>query len=131
MNGATVTAISGTTITLSQRPYSFSRDGTYDRVSGPDWINLADTSSIVVGMRIFGSFGINTTVSEVVTNTRVRLTASPSPVPAEGAQVTVYFMVASPAASSYTFTADLTYVFRDFNAALPFGSFPGIGAFSA
>ena len=128
MNNATITDISGTTLTLSQRPYSFSRTGTYDVIAGPDAVKLADTSGITVGMRVFGSLGINTTVASVTTNTRIRLTNSPT-TPQDGAAVTVYFMPASPASASYTFAGNTTYAFRDPNNELPFGSFPGVSAF--
>lgn len=128
-NTATITAISGTTLTLSSRPYSFSRTGTYDRVSGNDYINLSDTSGITTGMRVFGSVGINTTVSSVTTNVRIRLTNEPDQLPEQGVSVLLYFMPASPGSSSYTFSANPTYSFRSPDFVLPFGSFPGVGAF--
>ncbi len=131
MNGQTITGISGTTLTLSERPYSFSRSGTYDILFGNDAIKLTDTSGIVVGMRVFGSLAINTAVASVTTNTRITITSVPSPLPADGAETTVFFMPASPSSASYTFTADQTYSFRDPSRVLPFGSFPGVGAYSA
>jgi lambda family phage minor tail protein L len=132
INGASIIGISGTTLTLSARPYSFSRSGTYDQIYlARDAVRLSNTSSISVGMRVFGSLGINTTVFSVTTNTRIVLTAEPSPSPSEGAAVTVFFMPASPGSATYTFTANQTYSFRDPNAVLPFGSFPGVGTYSA
>jgi hypothetical protein len=131
MNGQTIIGISGTTLTLSERPYSFRRDGTYDILSGNDAIKLADTSSIVTGMRVFGSFNINTTVASVTTNTRIRIDSNPIPVPEEGANVTVYFMPASPAAASYNFAGGTSYSFRNLDSAVPYGSFPGIGSAAA
>jgi hypothetical protein len=128
MNGQTITGISGTTLTLSERPYSFRRDGTYNILFGNDAIKLADTSSIVTGMRVFGSFNINTTVASITTNIRIRISSAPSPLPTEGASVTVYFMPASPAAASYTFAGSRSYSFRNLDSALPYGSFPGIGS---
>jgi lambda family phage minor tail protein L len=133
MNGATVTSIAGTTLTLSGRPYSFSRSGTYDAVysyfNGYDGVFLADTSGIVVGMRVFGSFGLDTTVRSVLTG-KVILNILSSSVK-DNAAVTLYFMPASPAASTYTFTADTTYAFRDPATELPYGSFPGVGSYTS
>jgi lambda family phage minor tail protein L len=129
MNGQTITSISGTTLTLSERPYSFSRSGTYDILSGNDAIKLANTSSIVAGMRVFGSFAINTTVATVTTNTRITINTSPSPLPEDNAKVTIYLMPASPGSATYTFSGSTTYSFRDPDKALPFGSFPGVGSY--
>jgi lambda family phage minor tail protein L len=130
MAGQTITGISGTTLTLSTRPYGFSRDGTYDRVEGDDAIKITDTSSIVVGMRVFGSFGIDTTVKSVTAGVRIKINNNPSPLPEDGALVTVYFMPAAPTASTYSFTANAPYAFRNPDKALPFGSFPGVGSYT-
>jgi lambda family phage minor tail protein L len=136
MNGSTITGISGTTLTLSQRPYSFSRSGTYDVTPGyfylnpPDVVKLTNTTGIVVGMRVFGSLGINTTVAAVSAGVSITLTTAPA-TPKDGAAVTVYFMPASPAAATYTFTADTSYAFRDPASELPFGSFPGVGSYTS
>lgn len=129
MNGQTITSISGTTLTLSERLYSFSRDGTYDRVDGNDAIKFTNTSGIVVGMRVFGSFDIDTTVTAVTTDVRIRINNAPSPVPLDAAFVRLYFMAAAPEAATYTFTGNTSYALRDPDAALPFGSFPGVGTF--
>jgi hypothetical protein len=129
MNGATITGISGTTLTLSARPYSFNRSGTYDVLWGPDAVKLSNTSGISVGMRVFGSLGIDTTVASITTDVRITLT-SPPPTPEDEAAVTMYFMPASPASETYTFSADTTYAFRDPANELPFGSFPGVGSYS-
>lgn len=131
MNGATITGISGTTLTLSSRPYSFSRTGTYDNIFlSDDKINLTDTSSIVVGMRVFGSVGINTTISLVTTDVSVSLATETASDPEDGALITVYFMPASPGSASYTFAGNQTYTFRNPDTVLPFGSFPGVGAYT-
>jgi lambda family phage minor tail protein L len=136
MNGATITGISGTTLTLSGRPYSFTRSGTYDVIPGfmysnpPDKVNLTNTTGIVAGMRVFGSLGINTTVASVTAGVSITLTTAP-PTPEDGALVTLYFLPSSPAASTYTFTADTTYAFRDPATELPYGSFPGVGSYTS
>ena len=130
ISSQTVTGISGTTLTLSTRPYSFSRDGTYDRIEGDDAIKITDTTSIVVGMRVFGSFGINTTVKTVTAGVRIKINSNPSPLPEDGALVTVYFIPAAPAAATYSFTTNSPYAFRDPDKALPFGSFPGVGSYT-
>jgi lambda family phage minor tail protein L len=130
MNNHTVTGISGTTLTLSGRPYSFTRSGVYDRNDGDDAIAITNTTGITVGMRVFGSLGINTTVSAVTAGVKIKITTPPSPVPFNGTTVFLYFMPASPTASSYTFSTTTPYAFRNPDAALPFGSFPGIGAYT-
>jgi len=130
MNGATIAGISGTTLTLSQRPYSFTRSGTYDAVYGYtygyDGVFLSNTSGIVAGMQVFGSFGLNTTVRSVSAGKVILNILSGSV--KDNAPVTLYFIPASPAASTYAFTADTTYAFRDPAAELPYGGFPGVGA---
>jgi lambda family phage minor tail protein L len=129
-NTQTVIGISGTTITLSERPYSFSRNGTYLNVNRfDDLIQMTDTTGITVGMRVFGSFAIDTIVTAVNTNTSIQIDTTPSPPPLNDANVLVYFMPASPAAATYTFSGNTSYVLRDPDAALPFGSFPGVGTF--
>ena len=127
-SGTTISAISSNTVTLNQRPYSFSRSGTYDVLVGPDAVNLSNTSGITVGMRVFGSLGIDTTVASVTTNTRITLT-SPPPAPTDNVAVTLYFMPASPSAATYTFTASNAFTFRTKDGFLPFGSYPGIGTY--
>jgi lambda family phage minor tail protein L len=142
MNGATVTGISGNTITLSQRPYSVVKTGVYRDPAGDDWIeNISGgTAGISVGMYAFGSFAVYKPVV-TVESTRVRidtvttikdlykdiLTKSTL----NGKTVTAYFVPASPSTDSYTFSANDTYSFRDPEAILPFGSFPGVGTYSA
>jgi len=136
MNGATITGIAGYTLTLSQRPYSFSRSGTYEVIPGyfylnpPDVVKLTNTTGIVVGMRVFGSLGINTTVAAVSAGVSITLTTAP-PTPEDGALVTLNFMPASPALGTYTFSANTDYAFREPDAELPFGSFPGVGSYSS
>jgi hypothetical protein len=152
MNGATVTGISGLTILLSARPYSIFKTGTYQRALGNDYIVFPDgTSGILVGMNIFGSFSTGTTTVVAVEPTRVQIDTGGIKTdifgiitksgifyqaipglnyPVNGAAVSAYFIPASPASSSYTFSANTTYAFRDPENQLPFGSFPGTGAFT-
>ena len=127
-SGTTITAISTNTLTLSARPYSFTRDGTYDVISGPDAVKLSNTSGISVGMRVFGSLGINTTVASVTTNVRITLTSSPA-TPTDGAAVTLYFMPASPGSATYTFSSTTAMTFRTTDGILPYGSFPAVGLY--
>lgn len=127
-DGTTISAISSDTVTLSARPYSFIRSGTYDVLFGPDAVKLSDTSGITAGMRVFGSLGINTTVASVTTNTRITLTAAPA-TPTDGAAVTLYFMSASPSAATYSFTGSTAMTFRTTDGILPYGSFPAVGLF--
>jgi lambda family phage minor tail protein L len=127
-SGTTISAISGNTVTLNQRPYSFSRSGTYDVARGPDAVKLSNTSGITVGMRVFGSLGIDTTVASVTTNTGITLTTAPA-TPTDGAAVTLYFMPASPSAATYTFGASNAFTFRTTDGILPYGSFPAVGLY--
>ena len=137
MNGATVTGISGTTITLSQRPYSIYATGTYEAVAfNNDRINIpAGTTGISVGMYVYGSFSTATTTVLAVGSTYVQIDSGgiKGSLPAQvktGTAVSAYFIPASPAAGTYAFSADTTYAFRDPANELPFGSFPGVGAYT-
>jgi len=136
MNGATITGITGTTLTLSQRPYSIYTTGTYQPLSGNDRINIpSGTSGISVGMYVWGSFtSTTTTVSAVGANyIQINSGSVKGSLPAgvkTGTPVSVYFIPASPAAGTYAFSADTTYAFRDPASELPFGSFPGVGAYT-
>jgi lambda family phage minor tail protein L len=149
MNGATVTGISGTTIFLSQRPFSIVKAGTYRNVIGDDYIDIpSGTAGISVGMYAFGSFAVYkpvvvvnasdvridtvTTIKELYKDLQqftLGLAFGKSTL--AGSPVTAYFVPASPGAATYTFSANQTYSFRDPNAVLPFGSFPGVGAYTA
>ena len=139
MNGATITAIAGTTLTLSQRPYSFTRDGTYSyfRFGGfPEGpitteisVGMTDVSGIVSGMRVFGSNGVDTTVTLVGPNFIELSSYGVLPQSNGSVPVTLFFLPSTIGALSYTFSAGTTYTFRDPDKALPFGSFPGVGAY--
>lgn len=149
MNGATITGITGTTITLSQRPYNLVKDGIYKAVVGDDYIDLpSGTAGITTSMYAFGSFAVYKPVVTVEPN-RVRIDTVTSikalyeePLQLFGTifdkknsinnkPVTAYFVAASPATASYTFTGNSTYAFRDPGAVLPFGSFPGVGSYTS
>lgn len=155
MNGATVTGITGTTITLSRRPYNLVRDGIYkvetalSPIDGDDYIELpGGTAGISVGMYAFGSFAIYKPVVTVEPNrVRIDTVTSIKDIYQEALQlfttifdkknsinnkpVTAYFVNASPATASYTFTGNSTYAFRNSGAVLPFGSFPGVGSYTS
>jgi lambda family phage minor tail protein L len=149
MNGATITGISGTTITLSQRPYNLVKNGIYRNAVGDDWIDIpSGTAGISVGMLSFGSFGTNKAVV-TVEPFRVRIdtvtsikdlyaefrslffTVLAAKQSLEGSKVVAYFVDPNPSPATYTFSANQTYSFRNPNALLPFGSFPGVGAYTA
>jgi phage-related protein len=131
LSGASVVGISGTTLTLSQRPYQLVKSGTAYvlrfGISTTRRITI-DTTGLSVGMRVFGSAGIDTTIATIGTGS-ITL-ASYGSNPANDTPLTLYFIPASPSSSTYTFTADTTYAFRDPAAELPFGSFPGVGSYS-
>jgi hypothetical protein len=129
--GTTISSISSNTVTLSQRPYWFTRQATYiwgmfGSTLSPE-ISMTDVTNIVVGMRVFGSHGVNTTVSYVSTNYIV-LTVDPG-APARGSFyiLDLYFIPASPSSATYTFNSPNSFVFRSVDGSLPFGSYPGVG----
>ena len=133
LSGASVVGISGTTLTLNQRPYQLYKAATAVVIFNPFLfivtrsINI-DTTGLSVGMRVFGSAGIDTTIATIGTGS-ITL-ASYGNLPANGTPLGLYFITPSPAASTYTFTADTNYAFRNPSNELPFGSFPGVGAYN-
>jgi lambda family phage minor tail protein L len=135
----TVTGISGTTITVSNRPYTIPRSGTYvptvetyrfGRYGNPRYrlvgqqINIT-TTSLSVGMRVFGTNGIDTTISGVGSG-YINLNGYGN-LGNDQSNVQLYFLPASPSSATYTFTSNAKYTFRTPDTALPFGSFPGAG----
>jgi lambda family phage minor tail protein L len=133
INGATIIGVSGTTLTLSQRAYQYVRTGTMTRVQAYPWyfsyrVITIDTTGLSVGMQVWGSTGINTTIS-VVNSGSIGL-FSWSNTPGNATPMQLYFLPAAPAASTYTFSADTTYAFRDPANELPFGSFAGISSYT-
>jgi len=138
--GTTISSISGNTVTLSQRPYWFTRQASYSWFIGPflilgtsSRITMTDVSSIVVGMRVFGSHGVDTTVTGVYPasgfySAYITLSAPPaSPAKPNSYTLTLYFIPASPSSATYTFNSPNSFVFRSVDGSLPFGSFPGVG----
>jgi lambda family phage minor tail protein L len=135
-SNTTVTAISGTTITLSNRPYSIARSGSYvptvvtykykirRSVVTEKRIDI-NTSSLAIGMRVFGSNGINTTITSVGSGT-ISL-GDYGNLDTDVAPVDLYFLPASPGSATYTFSSNAQYTFRLPDTTLPFGSFPGAG----
>ena len=133
----TVTAISGTTITLSNRPYLIARSGTYvptlttTKVGRFTVTTIASiqtnisTSSLVVGMRVFGSNGIDATIGVIGTG-YIQLTSWGN-LGKDSKDVDLYFLPASPSSATYSFSSNAQYTFRSPDTALPFGSFPGAG----
>ena len=88
-----------------------------------------DTTGLSVGMRVFGSAGIDTTIATIGTGSITLANYGSNP--ANGTPLTLYFLPPSPAASTYTFTADTTYAIRTAASELPFGSFPGVGSYTS
>ena len=140
--GTTITAISGNTVTLSNRPYEFTRVGSFlfgflGAILTPIF-QIANGGSITPGYRVFGSQQINTTVSSntpggllfnLVLNAIgafASLVASPSMTPV---QTTLYFIPNNPTQSTYSFSAGNQIFFRTQQGTLPFGSFPGVGTY--
>jgi lambda family phage minor tail protein L len=127
----TIASISGTTLTLNQRPYQYKRTA---------WtlpglvLQLTDVTGLSVGMRVRGANGINTTIaSKDASLNRITLTNTSGLTFSGFAQpdkITLYFMPASPGSSTYTIQiATPNYSFRSNNELLPFGSFPGVGSY--
>jgi lambda family phage minor tail protein L len=142
--GTTISSISSNTVTLSQRPYWFTRQASYSWFIGPyltlgtsPRITMTDVSSIVVGMRVFGSHGVDTTVTGVYPasgfySAYITLSAPPaSPAKPNSYTLTLYFIPASPSSATYTFNSPNSFVFRSVDGSLPFGSFPGVGTYFA
>ena len=128
--GASIVGITGTTVTLNQRPYLHYRSGVFTIYiyfnSIQSYISI-DTSDLSVGMRVWGGNGIDTTISSIGSglielNNYGALNSSGTP-------VSLYFLPASPSAQSYSFTESPAITFRSADAALPFGGFPGIGTY--
>ena len=133
----TVIGISGTTVTLSNRPRSIDRAGTYvptfETYTYDDYqttiltgqqINI-DTTGLSAGMRVFGSNGVDTTIASV--GSGVIYINSYGDLYADQVAVQLYFLPASPGSATYTFSSNAKYTFRTPDTALPFGSFPGAG----
>ena len=133
----TVIGISGTTVTLSNRPRSIDRAGTYvptfETYTYDDYqttiltgqqINI-DTTGLSAGMIVYGSNGIDTTIASV--GSGVIYINSYGDLYADQIAVQLYFLPASPGSATYTFTSNAKYTFRTPDTALPFGSFPGAG----
>jgi lambda family phage minor tail protein L len=137
--GTTVTAINGTTLSLSARPYEFTRVGSflYGLLGGilSPLFQFNSVSGIATGYRVFGSQQINATVNgvespllSIILNT-IGTFGSLLTDPARTAKVTLYFIPAAPSNSTYTFTFRNKFVFRTTDAVLPYGSYPGVGGF--
>lgn len=133
----TVIGISGTTVTLSNRPRSIDRAGTYvptfetyyydeqySTILTGQQINI-DTTGLSAGMIVYGSNGIDTTIASV--GSGVIYINSYGDLYADQVPVQLYFLPASPGSATYTFTSNAKYTFRTPDTALPFGSFPGAG----
>ena len=136
-SSTTVTGISGTTITLSNRPYLIARGGTYvptfetyyydgyeTTVLTGQRIDI-DTTGLSVGMQVFGSNGIDTTIGGA--DSGVIYLNGYGNLENDANGVSLYFLPASPSSATYTFSSNAEYTFRAPGTTLPFGSFPGAG----
>lgn len=135
--GTTISAINGTTLTLSQRPYSIYATGDYNfrYVDGiPSsyiYVGFTLLDDLDVGMKVFGSNNINATITDISFLGRIELSNYGSLDNEDRIGITLYFMPAAPSQASYTFTSSSVYAFRSSDGVLPFGSFPGIGTYFA
>ncbi len=126
-DGTAIESISGNTLTLNQRPYSFDR---LAEVASFDFaLTLDSVSGLSVGMRVRGANDVSTTISEVNTASNfIKLNDNGNL--EFGDKLTLYFMPASPGSSTYTIAiANPVYSFRSDGTLLPFGSFPGVGSY--
>jgi lambda family phage minor tail protein L len=133
----TVIGIAGTTITISNRPYSIDRVGTYVPTFDTYYYedsqttiltaqNIAiDTTGLSTGMIVFGGNGINGTITGIGSGS-ITLSGY-GDLYSDQVAVQLYFLPASPGSATYSFTSNAKYTFRTPNTALPFGSFPGAG----
>jgi lambda family phage minor tail protein L len=138
----TVTGIASTTVTLSNRPHSIARVGTYvptieEYIYGSDYTGYGiriiltgqeisiDTTGLSAGMIVFGSNGIDTTIASV--GSGVIYLNGYGDLYSDQVGVQLYFLPASPGSATYTFTSNAKYTFNIPDTALPFGSFPGAG----
>jgi lambda family phage minor tail protein L len=131
-SGTAIASISGTTLTLNQRPYSIKRNA--ETVDASLALELDSVTGLSAGMRVRGANGINTTIAAVnTTNNRITLTSTTGLTYSfwkDPDVVTLYFMPATPGSSTYTISMpSTTYLFRAGDAQLPFGSFPGVGSY--
>lgn len=125
--GTTISSISGTTLTLSQRPAAIYRVGKITSFTYQDRISI-NTTGLSVGMKVFGSNGVNTTI-KIVEASYIELMSTPLEWNYQS-EVALYFIPATVSQLSYTMTASDVYKFRSEASTLPFGSFPGVGQFS-
>jgi hypothetical protein len=130
--GTTISTIAGTNLTLSARPYSFTRTGIYRSIYLGSFYISIDITGLSAGMRVWGSNGIDTTIATVASGglagTRITLSSYAGLI---GKQISInlYFMPASPGSATYSFgDTNNSYIFRNPTASLPFGSFPGVGS---
>ena len=133
----TVLSVTGTTVTLSWRPYSITRTGTYTPifdtffyddietiiVTGQQ-INI-DTTGLSVGMIVWGSNAIDGTITSVGSGF-ITLSGYGN-LDSSQQSIQLQFLPASPGSATYQFAANAQYTFRTPDTALPFGSFPGAG----
>jgi hypothetical protein len=137
----TVIGIASTTVTLSNRPHSIARAGTYVPTTEEYYyeenynqtnrtiltgqqINI-DTTGLSDGMIVFGSNGIDTTIASV--GSGVIYLNGYGDLYFDQVDVQLYFLPASPGSATYTFASNAKYTFRTPDTALPFGSYPGAG----
>jgi hypothetical protein len=148
-NGVTITAISGTTLTLSIAYNPNSRGSAVTKTAfvvkmpaGPfseeRW-DLNDSSGIQVGDLVGNSAGITTNTPHgtgVYTNTKVlSIVSGPSIYLTKvstlqgGVTITaIFWQPVSFSSATYTFVASNRFTVRA-DKPLPFGSFPGVGGF--
>jgi lambda family phage minor tail protein L len=136
MTNTTVASVSGFVVTLSRKPYLYLRTATSNVVTNRGVVIsrgiTVDTTGLAIGWRVWGSTGIDTTIASIPTAGvagSITLTNYGN-LPGDVTPLELYFIPPSPTASSYTFTADTTYAFRDVAGELPFGSMPGVGGYS-
>lgn len=133
--GTTITGIAGTTLTLSQQAnvtYTLSTTRSARPFGGARLqLLLGNTAGLSVGMAVMGD-GLPANYSATITGIGLGSVFLSIVIGTSFSYSTYSFYTAdSYTSQTYTFTSNTTYTFRDpNNNDLPFGSYPGIGAFT-
>ena len=139
--GTTVSAISGTTITLTQPATGttvYTAAGTRSAKTPSAWFDSSlmifqsgTTTGLAVGMRVMGQglpTDYSTQITQFISSTQINTSYSRS-ASAVAFGYTFYTVSTVISSGTYTFSGSNNYIFRDSSAALPFGSFPGVGTY--
>lgn len=133
--GTTITGILGTTLTLSQQAnetYTLSTTRSARLYRANELQINSSTAGLSVGMAVIGA-GLPQNYSAKITSIGVtRIFLSLSGDTSFFYSSYNFYTIVPYTSQTYTFTSNTNYIFRNpNNNDLPFGSYPGIGAFGA